>query len=67
MVKEHRQSGGHSESSERDNNHTEKDHIDHLREAYLAGLIIVDSHRLAENMINFERQLDLLFSKKDRS
>ena len=32
-----------------------------LREAYLNGTLVVDSAKLAQKMLNFERELDRLY------
>ncbi|MGB0360894.1 MAG: hypothetical protein ACPGEF_05765 [Endozoicomonas sp.] len=41
--------------------------IRQLRQAYLDGRLMVDSERLADKMLAFERQLEITFPHKDET
>ena len=46
---------------------TGNDRVRQLRQAYLDGQLFVDSSRLADKMIAFEQQLEIVFSDKDET
>ncbi|WP_419536709.1 flagellar biosynthesis anti-sigma factor FlgM [Endozoicomonas sp.] len=68
MVKKYRESSKNLEGSEKRISfviNTSEDRVNRLRQAYLDGNLMVDSGRLAEKMIAFERQLEIVFPDKD--
>ncbi|WP_083232809.1 flagellar biosynthesis anti-sigma factor FlgM [Endozoicomonas atrinae] len=68
MVKEHRESSTNLEGSEKKISfviNTTEDRVSRLRQAYLDGTLMVDSERLAEKMLAFEQQLEIVFPEKD--
>ncbi|WP_067522761.1 flagellar biosynthesis anti-sigma factor FlgM [Endozoicomonas ascidiicola] len=70
MDKGHRESSGNFEGSEQKISfviNTGDDRIRQLRQAYLDGRLMVDSERLADKMIAFERQLEIVFPDKDET
>lgn len=68
MVKKHRESSKNLEGSEKRISfviNTTEDKVSHLRQAYLDGQLMVNSERLAEKMLAFERQLEIIFPEND--
>ncbi|MBO9483234.1 MULTISPECIES: flagellar biosynthesis anti-sigma factor FlgM [Gammaproteobacteria] len=68
MDKEHRESSTNLEGSEKKLSfviNATEDRVSRLRQAYLDGTLIVDSERLAEKMLAFEQQLEIVFPEKD--
>lgn len=43
------------------------DKILSLRQAYLNGQLVVNSERLADKMLSFERQIEIVFPEEDGS
>ncbi len=68
MGKTHRESSKNSEGSEKKISFVinTEDRVSRLRRAYLDGLLIVDSKRLAEKMLTFERRIDIAFPDNDK-
>ncbi|MFK0570694.1 flagellar biosynthesis anti-sigma factor FlgM [Endozoicomonas sp.] len=68
MVKNHRESSEKLEGSEKRISfviNTTEDKVSRLRQAYLDGQLMVNSERLADKMLAFERQLEIVFPEKD--
>ncbi len=68
MVKKYREPSEILEGSEKKISfviNTREDRVSLLRQAYLDGQLIVNSERLAEKMLAFERQLEIVFPEKD--
>ncbi|KEI71303.1 flagellar biosynthesis anti-sigma factor FlgM [Endozoicomonas elysicola] len=68
MVKKYRESSENLEGSEKKISfviNTTEDRVSLLRQAYLDGQLIVNSESLAEKMLAFERQLEIVFPEKD--
>lgn len=68
MVKKYRESSENLEGSEKKISfviNTTEDRVSLLRQAFLDGQLIVNSERLAEKMLAFERQLEIVFPEKD--
>ena len=68
MAKKHRESHDISKGSEkriRFVTNTSEDKVNRLRRAYLDNQLMVESERLAEKMLTFERLLEITFPDKD--
>ncbi|WP_257265487.1 flagellar biosynthesis anti-sigma factor FlgM [Endozoicomonas sp. ONNA2] len=68
MCKEHREPSMNLEGSEKRISfviNATEDRVNRLRQAYLDGTLMVDSERLAEKMLAFEQQLEIVFPEKD--
>ena len=70
MDKSHRESSENFEGSGQKISfviNTGDDRVRQLRQAYLDGRLMVDSERLADKMLAFERQLEIVFPDKDET
>ncbi|USE38948.1 flagellar biosynthesis anti-sigma factor FlgM [Endozoicomonas sp. SCSIO W0465] len=68
MVKEHRESNANLDGSEKKISfviNASEDRVSRLRQAYLDGTLMVDSELLAEKMLAFEQQLEIVFPEND--